>query len=65
MKALKLDYKYYKYPEEYTTLEEFIKYVIYENPMRFIPLVEYRHEQCMEPYFIKSETSFRDRKSVV
>lgn len=58
MKALKLDYKYYKYPDEYTTLAEFIKYVNNENPMRFIPLYEYLHDHCMEPYFIKSETAF-------
>ncbi len=58
MKALKLDYKYFKYPEEYTSLEQFIKYVNDGNPMRFIPLLEYRHDHCLEPYFIKSETSF-------
>ena len=58
MKALKLDYKYFKYPEGYTTLDQFIEYVNDGNPMRFIPLIEYLRDHCMEPYFIKSETAF-------
>lgn len=58
MKALKLDYKYYKYPAECATIERFIQYVNTGNTLRFIPLEEYRHDHCVEPYFIKSETTF-------
>lgn len=58
MKALKLDHKYYKYPDEYDTLEQFIEFVNSGNAWRFIPLVEHLHDHCMEPYFIKSETLF-------
>ncbi|MGB4587982.1 MAG: hypothetical protein WBI17_01945 [Clostridiaceae bacterium] len=58
MKALKMDHKYFKYPEECSTLEQFIEYVNSGNPARFVPLIEYLHDHCLEPYFIKSETAF-------
>ena len=57
MKALKLDYKYYRYPDDCTSLEQFIQYVNEGNRMRFIPLLEYRQDHCKATYFIKSETN--------
>ncbi len=58
MKALKLDYKYYRYPDEYPSLEQFVQFVNEGNRMRFIPLLEYRQDHCKAPFFIKSETNF-------
>lgn len=58
MKALKLDNRYFRYPENCTSLEQFVRMVNEGSPMRFIPMLEYLHDHCKEPYFIKSETSF-------
>lgn len=58
MKALKLDYKYFQYPEDHPTIDLFIEFVN-ENPLRFIPLVEYLQDNCVEPYFIKTDIAVR------
>jgi len=55
MKALKIDYNFYQYPSEFPTIAEFITH-INEHSDKFIPMVEYLDENCVEPYFIQSET---------
>ncbi len=55
MKSLKLDYNYFQFPTQTPTIEQFIE-IVNENPNKFIPLVEYLQDNCVEPYFIQSET---------
>jgi len=54
MKALKLDYAYYQFPSDITSVAQFVERVN-QNPLRFIPLVEFLQDNCVEPYFIQEE----------
>lgn len=55
MKVLAIDYAYFKYPENIGSVDEFAKY-LNNNYNSFIKLTEYCDENCVEPYFIESET---------
>ena len=55
MKVLAIDYAYFKYPDNIGSVDEFAKY-LNNNYNSFIKLTEYCDENCVEPYFIESET---------
>lgn len=55
MKVLNIDYDFYQFPDEISTIEEFVKHIT-ENYHSFIQLVQFQTENCNFPYFIKEDT---------
>ncbi len=54
MKILEIDFDLYKFPEQISSIEEFIQYAD-ENYNSFIPMVQYQTENCVFPYLIEEE----------
>lgn len=55
MKVLLLDnYKYYLYPEGFTSLEQFANYTN-KHYNEFIKMTQLRTDNCCPPYFIKED----------
>ncbi len=55
MQILNIGYDYYKLPEEFTDIEQFMSYVnVHYNS--FIPLTQYQTENCVFPYLIEEDT---------
>ncbi|MBE6635738.1 MAG: hypothetical protein E7617_06040 [Ruminococcaceae bacterium] len=54
MKLLAIDSSYYKFPEGFETLEEFIDFVN-NSEKRFIRMTEYLEDNCRAPYLIEED----------
>ena len=55
MKILEIDYDYYYYPQDISSLEDFIEYAN-SHYNSFIKLTQFQTENCVFPYFISEET---------
>lgn len=55
MKFLRIDYHYYEFPQNISSIDEFASYAS-QNYNSFIPLIQYRMDNCTFPYFIAEET---------
>ena len=55
MKALNIDYEYYLYPENTSSIEDFMDYID-KSENKFIPLMQlYEDNNCIAPYFIDED----------
>ncbi len=54
MKILVIDYDYYLYPEELTTIGDFISYAN-EHYNSFVKFTRFETENCAFPYFIEDD----------
>ena len=54
MKALRISYFYYAYPENCATLEDFIAF-LNQNYHSFIRLTKFDNSSCCFPYFIQED----------
>ena len=55
MQVLMIDYGCYEFPQNISTLEDFILYAN-RNYHSFVPLVQYQTDNCTFPYLIAEET---------
>ena len=55
MPVLYIDLNYYKFPQNVSSIDEFILYAN-QHYNSFIPLIQYQTENCAPPYLIEEET---------
>ncbi|MCH5186375.1 MAG: hypothetical protein J1F64_09695 [Oscillospiraceae bacterium] len=55
MKVLNINYEYYKFPQNISDIEEFMLYAN-EHYHSFIPLIQFKEDNCVFPYLIEEDT---------